>query len=145
MSKLSSDSIEREWATGPDDPLRRTGTTDGPHPAWEAHQVPPLPDSDQPGESRPTQPNPGPSGQIETYLFRFVLLFVGIQLLPIDGTFLRNLPKFSAGYTRYLFNLSKFSPRFVGGADSFANWGIVALLAGIGAVLWDSAGSPYRR
>ncbi|MBC8153651.1 MAG: DoxX family protein [Bacteroidetes bacterium] len=84
------------------------------------------------------------------FLLRFVLVYVGIQLLPIDTEpvrrsdgperFFRNLLTIGEGYTRYLFNLSTYAPRFVGdaerGGDSFLNWGIVAVLAGAGAVIW---------
>ncbi|WP_080054136.1 hypothetical protein [Spirosoma aerolatum] len=73
----------------------------------------------------------------EKGLFRFIFLYFLIQILPLDPQFFRNLVSFDGGYTRYLFNLSHYAPRFVGTEDSFANWGIVALVALIGAVVWS--------
>ncbi len=114
MSKPSIESIEREWATG----------LDSPHPAWEAREISVLSNNEN-------------QGQVVTLLFRFLLLYIGIQLLPLDGQFIRHLFDFGGGYTHYLFKLSKYAPRFVS-EDSFLNWGIVALLAVIGAVIWTA-------
>jgi len=72
----------------------------------------------------------------EKAIVRFLFLYFLIQLLPLDAQFFRNLVSVEGGYTRYLFNLSRYAPRFVGAADSFANWGIVAVVALIGAIVW---------
>lgn len=73
---------------------------------------------------------------VELLGFRFVLLYVGFQLLPLDERFVRNLTAFGDGYTRYVFNLSKYAPHFFGPAATFADWGAVAGLAWVGAVIW---------
>lgn len=77
----------------------------------------------------------------QTTALRFVVLYVAIQLLPIDVRFFTNLFDLSGdtaayAFTRWLFNLSRYSPSFFGTADTFANWGVVALLAGIGTFVW---------
>jgi len=71
----------------------------------------------------------------EKILFRFVFLYFLIQALPIDGQFFRNLISIEGGYTRYLFNLSHYAPRFFGPDDTFANWSVVLLLAAIGTIV----------
>lgn len=81
--------------------------------------------------------NDGGWTSAEKGIFRFVFLYFLIQILPLDPQFFRNLVSFDGGYTRYLFNLSHYAPRFVGPEDSFANWGIVAVVALIGAVVWS--------
>lgn len=125
MSKPTIESINGEWATGPD----------GPHPVWEARTAPEWPRSNT-LESVVLNP-------LTTYLFRFVLLYVGIQLLPLDGQFFKNLLAFGRdgvafNYTRYLFNLSKYAPHFFGSVSTFADWGVVSLLAAFGAVIWTA-------
>ncbi|CCH00002.1 hypothetical protein FAES_1993 [Fibrella aestuarina BUZ 2] len=117
MPKRTSDTIAEEWAYNE------------PHPAWEARTAASLP---QPSE-----------GSVpETILLRFILLYIGIQLLPIDGTFVKNLFRLGEqgpfNYTSYLFGLSKYAPHFVGDAPSFTDWGVVALLALAGTFIWNA-------
>lgn len=114
MSKLSHP-IGAEWA-------------DVPHPVWEAHEVSPPP------------VNQSALGQ--TLLFRFVWLYIGIQLLPFDVRFFRHLFDVAGDsaayrYTRYVFNLAKYAPHFIGSTDTFADWAIVAGLALLGTVVWQ--------
>lgn len=73
----------------------------------------------------------------ENTLFRFVFLYFGIQLLPLDGQFFQNLVATEGGYTRYLFNLSRYAPHFFGPQDSFQNWLVVVLVAVVGTVVWS--------
>lgn len=88
----------------------------------------------------------------EKVVFRFVFLYFLIQILPMDGQFFRNLVSTgngpnAFGYTRYLFNLARYAPHFFGPVDTFANWGVVALIAGVGTVVWslrEPARSDYR-
>lgn len=72
------------------------------------------------------------------FLFRVFFLYFVIQSLPFDGQFIRNLVSTDSGYTRYLFNLSRYAPRFFGPADTFANWGVVVLIALGGAAGWSA-------
>lgn len=79
----------------------------------------------------------------EKTLFRFFSLYFLIQVLPLDLQFFKNLGTidwFSISY-RDIFYLSRYSPSFVG-PDSFTNWLIVAVLAGIGALIWTLRDAP---
>ncbi|NEU65485.1 DoxX family protein [Spirosoma agri] len=73
----------------------------------------------------------------EKTLFRFVFIYFGIQLLPIDGQFVQNLVATGGGYSRYVFNLSRYAPHFFGPQDTFLNWLVVAIIAVIGTVIWS--------
>lgn len=82
----------------------------------------------------------------EKVLFRFAFLYFGIQLLPIDGQFFRNLLDTGGEYSRYVFNLSRYAPHFFGAQDTFLNWLVVAIIAVIGSVIWtvrDTATTNY--
>ena len=74
----------------------------------------------------------------EKVLFRFAFLYFGIQLLPLDGQFFRNLLDTDDGYSRYVFNLSRYAPHFFGPQDTFFNWLVVAVMAIVGAVIWSA-------
>jgi hypothetical protein len=114
MSKQTHELVSAEWGADQTDI----------HPAWEARTVPAINQTEgwTPGEKT---------------IFRFVFLYFLIQALPIDGQFFRNLFDFEGSYTRYLFNLSRYAPRFFGPEDTFANWGVVLLIAAVGTVVWS--------
>ena len=73
----------------------------------------------------------------EKLLFRFFFLYFVIQVVPFDWKFYREL--FSINVLdfnfHYLFSLSRYSPQFFG-LTGYANWGIAALLAAAGTVVW---------
>ncbi|WP_214073002.1 DoxX family protein [Mucilaginibacter sp. dw_454] len=78
----------------------------------------------------------------EKNIFRFVFLFFVIQALPLSIDLFKFLfgPNFlSYGY---IFNLTRLSPKFIPGTDSFINWIIVLALALIGAFAWNR--SKYK-
>jgi len=74
--------------------------------------------------------------------FRFVFLFFVLQALPLSIDLFKVL--FGPNWLSYgyIFNLTRLSPRFIPGADSFINWIIILMLAVIGALAW--AGSKYK-
>ncbi|GAB3942263.1 hypothetical protein GCM10028805_06610 [Spirosoma harenae] len=74
----------------------------------------------------------------ERIVFRFVFLYFVIQAVPLDWHFYRDLFTIDWGayYYRDLFNLSHYAPHFFGPVDTFANWGIVAIIALVGTVIW---------
>jgi hypothetical protein len=118
MSQRINFEAAAEWAGGPLDPPAGSPPAEGP---VFSDRVNPVQNSVQ------TLP----------FLYRVFFLYFVIQALPIDGQFFRHLLATDSGYTRYLFNLSRYAPRFFGPADSFANWGVVLLLALGGAIGWS--------
>ncbi len=85
----------------------------------------------------------------EKIVFRFFFLYFFIQVLPLDARYLNNF--FSISWLRLqyndIFNLTRFSPRFLPGPDSFLNWVIAALIAAAGTVVWslaDKKNSEYN-
>ncbi|MBB3839867.1 hypothetical protein FHS57_003878 [Runella defluvii] len=79
----------------------------------------------------------------EKNIFRFFGLYFLIQVLPLDLRFFKHLfvtEDWAFSY-RNIFYLSKYSPNFIG-QESFANWLIVAVLAGIGALIWSRIDKP---
>ncbi len=74
----------------------------------------------------------------EKILFRFAFIYFLLQSLPLDGRFFRHL--FSINWLELsygdIFYLTRFSPKFFGGDDSFYNWGIIALIALSGTIIW---------
>jgi hypothetical protein len=77
--------------------------------------------------------------------FRFFFLFFFILAFPFDWKFYRDV--FSINWTHLhfhdLFDLTKYQIQFISkdhlpqwGVGSFANWGIAALIAAIGAAVW---------
>lgn len=75
-------------------------------------------------------------------LFRFIFLFFILQALPLSIDLFKAL--FGPNWLSYgyIFNLTRLSPKFIPGADSFINWIIVLVLALIGSFVW--AGSRYK-
>lgn len=76
----------------------------------------------------------------EKTAFRFFFIYFLIQVLPIDTSFWKHL--FSINWLglqfRDIFYLTRYQPQFLPGGPSFANWGIIAIVAAIGAVIWNS-------
>jgi len=79
----------------------------------------------------------------EKILFRFFFIFLLLLILPFDWKIFRDF--FSANWfsLHTLFDLSKYQVQFIDashlpkwGIGAFANWGIAALLAIIGTVIW---------
>jgi len=77
----------------------------------------------------------------EKAIFRFFFLFFVIQALPLSVDFFKTLFSISWLHLSYgdIFSLARFSPRFIPGNDTLFNWLIVAVLAGIGSVIWSKS------
>eukprot|EP01136_Pigoraptor_vietnamica_P003906 Opistho-1_new@33743 len=75
---------------------------------------------------------------IEKLAFKFFGIYFFLQILPLDVRFFKHL--FSINWLNIgypdIFYLSKYAPSFTGN-DNFANWLIIAVIAGIGSFLWD--------
>ncbi len=96
-----------------------------PHPSWEGRSATALPDSGWSASRK--------------WLFRFFALYFLIQIVPLSPSFWRDLftADWQSGLYQPLFQLAKYTPRFVGETDTFINWGIAAALAGLGTLGWS--------
>lgn len=93
--------------------------------------------------TQPTNNNtPQEWSQNEKIVFRFVFLFFVLQALPLSIDLFKVIFGADAFSYGYIFNLTRLSPKFIPGADSFINWIIVLAIALIGGVAWGS--SKYR-
>jgi hypothetical protein len=76
----------------------------------------------------------------EKNIFRFLFLYFLLQSLPLSLDFFSTMFGINWLHLSYqdLFNLTRFSPKFIPGDDSFVNWIIVVVLALIGSLVWKS-------
>lgn len=87
-----------------------------------------------------------PWSNTEKIAFRFFFVFFILLVVPLDWKFYRDL--FSINWLDLhfydLLNLTRYSPQFFAeetlpkfGIGSFANWGIVTVIAAIGTAIWS--------
>ena len=74
----------------------------------------------------------------ELLLFRFFFVYFIIQALPLDWKYYKNIFQINWAALPYsdIFNLTRYAPKFLPGADSFYNWAIAAVIALIVFVIW---------
>jgi uncharacterized membrane protein YphA (DoxX/SURF4 family) len=74
----------------------------------------------------------------EKIIFRFFFIYFIIQAVPLDWKFYRDLFSINWLQLHYgdIFDLTRYAPQFFPGPDSFANWGVVFLIAVTGTALW---------
>ncbi|WP_084332307.1 hypothetical protein [Runella limosa] len=91
----------------------------------------------------------------EKVLFRFFALFLVILIVPLDWKYYQLV--FSIDWSDLhfydLLTLTKYQPQFIPleengvpllGVKSFYNWGIAALIAGVGAYVWGRVDHPRK-
>jgi hypothetical protein len=73
-----------------------------------------------------------------TQTFRFFFIYFFIQAVPLDWKYYQQVFSINWANLRYgdIFILAHYTPQFVAGANSFANWAFVAVLAAVGAIGW---------
>ncbi|MDJ1497262.1 DoxX family protein [Cytophagaceae bacterium DM2B3-1] len=74
----------------------------------------------------------------EKVLFRFFFIYFFLQIVPLDWKFYRDLFAvnwFDLHY-RDIFYLSRYTPRLFADSPSFADWGVIALVALAGTLVW---------
>src|ERR1700760_720156 len=74
----------------------------------------------------------------EKSIFRFLFIFFVLQALPLSVDIFKVVFGFNWLHISYgdIFNLTRLTPKFIPGNDSFINWIIVLILSAIGSVLW---------
>src|SRR5436190_20135150 len=77
--------------------------------------------------------------KFEKIAFRFFFIYFFIQIVPLDWKYFQQVFSINWAHLRYgdIFVLAHYMPRFFAMPQSFANWGIVALLAAAGAITWS--------
>jgi hypothetical protein len=75
-------------------------------------------------------------------LFRFFFIYFIVQCVPLDVKYYASLFQIHWGelHFRDIFYLTRYTPRFTSGAGpfgSFADWGIAAIIALTGALIWS--------
>lgn len=81
---------------------------------------------------------------LEKSIFPFFFLFFILQALPISVDFFKIIFGFNWLHISYanIFNITRLTPKFVSGTDSFINWIVIGVLSFIGAILWSR--SKYK-
>src|SRR3954469_24519541 len=77
----------------------------------------------------------------ELILFRFVFIYLLLQALPLDLNYWKFVSSINWLHITYgdIFNLTRFSPKFLPEPTSYANWVVVALIALAGTIGWSIA------
>jgi hypothetical protein len=91
--------------------------------------------------AQPLPPDPAASAWsgAEKAVFRFVFAYFFLQVVPLHWQYYRDLGAHWAGFSMGdIFRLAHYTPRFLAGPDTFANWGIVAAIAAVAAVVWGA-------
>ncbi|MFZ4101876.1 MAG: DoxX family protein, partial [Sphingobacterium thalpophilum] len=76
--------------------------------------------------------------EYEKSAIRFFFIYFIIQTIPLDWKFYRQLFSINWADLHYgdIFQISRYFPRFFSGSETFADWVIVAIIAGLGTFLW---------
>jgi hypothetical protein len=89
----------------------------------------------------------------EKLAFRFFFIYFLVQAVPLDWLYYKQVFAINWGHLKYsdIFLLAHYMPQFIAGAQSFAGWGIVAVIAAMGTFTWtviegklspDKSGGP---
>lgn len=90
----------------------------------------------QPADGSLRQPNSW--SNFEKIAFRIFFVYFFIQAVPLDWKFYRDLFSINWFHIQFtdIFNIAHYSPRFLTGPQTYADWGIIFLLAILGACAW---------
>ena len=94
-----------------------------------------------------TSTAPAPSPQPASWsafaktAFRIFFLYFFIQAVPLAWKFYQGLISINWLHIRFtdIFNIAHYAPRFSSGAQTYADWTIVAIIAIIGGTVWTFA------
>jgi len=87
-----------------------------------------------------------PWKEYERFIFRLFFVYFFIQVVPLDWKFFKELFSINWLDLHYgdIFNLTRYAPKFYTPTESFYNWGIVVLIALLGAVIWTIADNKNK-
>ncbi len=74
----------------------------------------------------------------ELIAFRFFFIYFIVQTVPLDWKFYRDLFSINWADLYYgdIFTISRYFPRFFSGAETFADWFLLVIIAAVGAFVW---------
>jgi|GEM_PF-3158373 len=88
-------------------------------------------------------PQPSTSwSALEKIAFRFFFVYFLLQIVPLDWKFYRDLLAidWTELHFRDIFYLARYTPRFFGELPTFADWGVIALIAAAVTLVWSWLG-----
>ncbi|MDB5020278.1 MAG: hypothetical protein JWQ28_1405 [Pedobacter sp.] len=90
-------------------------------------------------EERIIKPSSSAWQGYEIVLFRFLFIYFVLQVIPLDLTYLRGLDEINWLYPGYedIFFITRYFPNFFSNQGGFAEWGIIAVIAAIGTLIWS--------
>jgi hypothetical protein len=82
----------------------------------------------------------------EIRLFRFLFLYFILQALPLDLHYLKGLGKIHWLHLEYsdIFFLTRYFPNFFSDQGGYVEWGIIAVISAIGAMIWTKRAMSTR-
>ena len=82
----------------------------------------------------------------EIKLFRFLFLYFILQALPLDLHYLKGLGKIHWLHLESsdIFFLTRYFPNFFSDQGGYGEWGIIAVISLIGAMIWSKRARPTR-
>ncbi|HTL07475.1 MAG TPA: hypothetical protein VL307_04425, partial [Chitinophagaceae bacterium] len=75
------------------------------------------------------------------FIFRVAAIYFTLQCIPLDARFYRFLFSINWLHLQFsdVFALARYTPRFFSSTESYADWGIIFLIALVAAVGWTYA------
>jgi len=82
----------------------------------------------------------------EIGLFRFLFLYFVLQALPLDLHYLKGLGKIHWLHLEYsdIYFLTRYFPNFFSDQGGYGEWGIIAVISLIGAMIWTKKATATR-
>lgn len=82
----------------------------------------------------------------EICLFRFLFIYFILQALPLDLHYLKGLGKIHWLHVEFsdIFFLTRYFPNFFSNQGGYGEWGIIAVVSSIGAMIWTRRASATR-
>jgi hypothetical protein len=76
---------------------------------------------------------------LQKFFFQVFFLYFFIQIVPLDWKFYRDILSIDWSHLQFgdIFNLAHYTPQFIEGPGSFANWTFILGISFLGAIAWS--------